>query len=121
MTAELGDQQIAYQVTGDGTRSRLLVRMQADAQGRLARLACWLYRIVDSIMARRQLLGIKQRAECFAKRSEDPEHPETCARDQFQLYHAIYSSGEEVGVPGYEDAATWRRAAVEDGLIDDAH
>ena len=107
-----------YRVTGDGARSRLLARMQSDARGLLAKQACWLYRIIDSIMARRQLLGIKERAERYGTRGEDPEHPETGATDQFQLYHAIYASGEEVGVPGREDALTWRRAAIEDGVID---
>lgn len=107
-----------YRVTGDGARSRLLARMQADARGSLARLACGLYRIIDSIMARRQLLGIKERAERFGTRGEDPEHPETGARDQFQLYQAIYASGEVVGAPDREDAATWRRAAIEGRVID---
>ncbi len=106
-----------YRVTGDGARSRLVVRIQADARGRLAALACWLFRIVDSIMARRQILGIKDRAERFGTRGEDREHPETGARDQFQLYQAIYASGVEVGVPGRGDASTWRRAAIDDGVI----
>lgn len=106
-----------YQVTGNGDRSRLLCRMQADARGLFARWACWLYRIIDSIMARRQLLGIKRRVEHFGIRSEDPEHPETGARDQYQLYQAIYTTGQEVGVAGREDAKIWRRAAIEDGVI----
>ncbi|MBT8332692.1 MAG: hypothetical protein KJP06_10250 [Deltaproteobacteria bacterium] len=106
-----------YQVTGDGDRTRLLCRMQADARGLFARWACWLYRIIDSIMARRQLLGIKRRVERFGTRSEDPEHPETGARDQYQLYQAIYATGQGVGVAGREDAKIWRRAAIEDGVI----
>ncbi len=107
-----------YRVTGNAARSRLLVRMQSDARGLLAKQACWLYRIIDSIMARRQLLGIKERAERYGVRGEDPEQPETGARDQFQLFHAIYASGEEVGVPGKEDALTWHRAAIKDRVID---
>ncbi len=107
-----------YRVTADGARSRLLARMQADARGLLARPARWLYRVVDGIMARRQLLGIKERAERYGTRGEDPQHPETGARDQFQLHHAIYASGEEAGLAGREDAPTWRRAAIEDGVID---
>jgi hypothetical protein len=107
-----------YRVSGHGNCSRLLSRMQADARGFFARWACWLYRIIDSIMARKQLLGIKKRAERFRTRAHDPKHPETGARDQFQLYHAIYASGEEVGVAGIEDALVWRRAAIEDGVID---
>ena len=68
-------------------------------------------------MARKQLLGIKQRVERYGIRNADPECLETGARDQFQLFHAIYASGEEVGVPGREDAAKWRRAAMDDGVI----
>ena len=52
-----------YRVVGDGARSRLVVRIQADARGALAHFACWFFRIVDTIMARRQILGIKARAE----------------------------------------------------------
>ncbi len=107
-----------YRLTGVGARSRLVARMQADARGPLARLACWLYRIIDSIMVRRQLLGIKERVERYGTRGEDPEQPETGATDQFQLYHAIHASGEEAGVPGREDAPGWRRAAIEDGVIE---
>jgi len=106
-----------YRVTGDRERSRLLCRMQADARGLFARWACCQYRIIDSIMVRRQLLGIKERAERFGTRGEDPQHPETGARDQFQLYHAIYASGEEVGLADRSDALIWRQAAIGDGVI----
>ncbi len=106
-----------YRVTADGLRCRLLARMQADARGRLAIPACWTYRIVDSIMARRQLLGIKRRAERFGTRREDPEHPENGEQDQFQLYHALFACGEQAGVTGHGDAPLWRRAAIEDGVI----
>ncbi len=107
-----------YRLSGNGSRCRLLVRMQADARGPFARFACWLYRIIDSIMARKQLLGIKERAERYGTRCEDPDHPETGARDQFQLYHTIYASGEAIGLAGHEDARTWRRAAIEDGVVE---
>jgi len=106
-----------YRVTGEGTRARLVVRIQSDARGLLARPATWLFRIIDTIMARRQILGIRERVERYGTRPEDPARPESGARDQFQLYHAIYASGEEVGVPGKEDALRWRRAAIEDGVI----
>ena len=106
-----------YRVTGDGARSRLLVRMQSDARGVLAKQACWLYRIIDSIMVRRQLLGIKERAERYGTRGEDPEHPETGRRDQYQLYQAIYAVGGEVGVLGRTDATEWRHAAIEDRVV----
>jgi hypothetical protein len=108
-----------YRVAEDeGARSRLLVRVQSDARGPLARPALWVFRIIDSIMARRQMLGIQERAERYGARSEDPDRPETGARDQFQLYHAIYATGEEAGVPGKEQAPIWRRTAVDDGVIE---
>lgn len=50
-------------------------------------------------------------------RDHDPEHPETGARDQFQLYEAILASGECVGVGGKEGAAQARRLAIEDGVV----
>ncbi|MHC4932982.1 MAG: hypothetical protein ACYTGV_12400 [Planctomycetota bacterium] len=106
-----------YRVTGDESRSRLVSRIQADAKGLLAGPACWIFRLIDNIMARRQLKGIRERVERYGARGEDPECPETGARDQYQLYHAIYASGEEAGVPGKEDAPRWRRAAIEDGVI----
>jgi hypothetical protein len=106
-----------YRVTSQAGQSRLLIRVQADAKGLLAGPACWIFRLIDSIMVRRQLLGIKDRVERYGARREDPESPETGDRDQYQLYHAIYASGEEAGVPGREDAPRWRRAAIDDGVI----
>jgi len=106
-----------YRVTAEGSRARLVVRIQSDARGLLARPATWLFRIIDTIMARRQLVGIKERAERCGERRDDPARPENGARDQFQLYHAIYADGAEVGVPGKEDAPRWRRAAIEDGVV----
>ena len=104
-------------MTGQATRSRLVSRIQADAKGLLAGPVCWVFRLIDNIMARRQLLGIRERVERFGARREDPDGTETGARDQYQLYHAIYASGEEVGVPGKEDAPRWRQAAIDDGVI----
>lgn len=107
-----------YRVSGAGGGSRLVVRIQAEAHGLLARPACWLFRVVDGFMARRQLVGMVERAERFGARRRDPDHPETGARDQYQLYQAIYASGEEAGVPGKEGAAGSRRAAIADGVLE---
>ncbi len=107
-----------YRVSGAGVRSRLVMRIQADARGPLARAGCWLFRAVDGFMARRQLAGMVARAERFGARRRDPDHRETGARDQYQLYQAIYASGEEAGVPGKEGAAGCRRAAIADGIIE---
>ncbi len=111
---------VLFRLRGAEGRCRLIVRFQADAAGRLARPACWLFRSIDGFMARRQLLGIKERVERHGARRRPAERPETGARDQYQLYHAIYASGEEAGVPGREDAWRWRRAAIEDGVVEPA-
>lgn len=96
--------------------SRLVIRMSADAEGLMAIPALWVFRFIDSVMARSQLLHLKERVEAHGARASDPEHPETGGRDQFQYYETIYASGESAGIPGKEDAATWRRAAVAVGL-----
>ncbi len=97
--------------------SRLVIRMSADATGGLPRVALWVFRFIDSIMARRELLGIKDRAERHGARTADPGHPETGARDQYQLYEVIYASGERAGTRGKELAERWRGAAVAAGLV----
>ena len=99
-------------------QSRLVIRMSADATGLMAAPALLLFRFIDSIMAIRQLQGIRNRVECFGARSENPETPETGGKDQYQLYEVIYASGERAGVRGKEHAAKWRQSAVEDGVID---
>ena len=107
-----------YRVTGERERSRLLVRIQSDVAGPVARLAGWLFRSIDGFMARRQMVGLKVRAERREERSEEEERPETGARDQYQLYQVIYASGDEAGAPGRTDADEWRRAAVADGVVE---
>ena len=107
-----------YRVSGAGERCRLLMRVQNDVGGPLARLACWLFRSIDGFMARRQLVGVKERAERYRDRRRDGERSETGARDQYQLYQVIYASGEEAGAAGRNDAAEWRRSAVADGVIE---
>ncbi len=97
--------------------SRLVIRMSGDARGGMSRTALWVFRFIDSIMARRQLLGIKERAEQHGARTSDPEHPETGARDQYQLYEVIYASGERAGVRGKEQGQRWHDAAVAAGLV----
>ena len=105
-------------VTPKDGGSRLVIRISGDAAGFIGRLVIWVFQFVDSIMARRQLLGIKERVELYGARSTDPEQPETDLRDQYQLYEVIYASGEVVGVRGKEKAAYWRRTAIEDGVIE---
>ncbi len=108
---------IDMQLRRENSGSRLVIRISADTVGRTAWLAISIFKIIDTIMARRQLLGIKERAERYRVRSHDPEHPETGERDQYQFYEVIYASGEQAGVPSKEQAAMWRREAAKAGLI----
>ncbi|HSG81077.1 MAG TPA: SRPBCC family protein [Gemmatimonadota bacterium] len=97
--------------------SRLVIRMSGDAAGGMPRLVLGVFRFIDSVMARRQLLGIKERVERHGVRTSDPQHPETGAPDQYQLYEVIYASGQRAGVPGKELAERWQRAALEAGVM----
>jgi hypothetical protein len=93
--------------------------MSADAAGRMARLSLLVFKIIDTIMARRQLQNIKKRVERYGARESEPEDPETGAHDQYQLYEVIYASGQQAGVQGKEHADRWRRAAISAGLVAD--
>lgn len=101
----------------DEDGARLVIRNSATASGRTARISLRTFELVDSIMARRQLLGIKERAERCGRRHVDPENPETGSREQYQLYEIIYADGDRAGTPDREEAAHWRQAAIEAGLI----
>lgn len=101
----------------EGTGSRLVIRMSADATGAAAGFALLVFRFIDSIMAIRQLHGIRGRIERYGARTSAPENPETGARDQYQLYEVIYASGDSAGAKGKEHAGRWRQAAVRDGVL----
>jgi hypothetical protein len=105
-------------VTPEGEGSRLVIRVSADAAGAMAVPGMAVFRIIDSMMAIRQLCGTRKRVERYGARTENPEEPETGARDQYQLYEVVYASGESAGVPGKEQAARWRETAREDGVIE---
>ena len=100
----------------EGEGSRLVIRMSAAASGFMARPALWGFRCIDSVMARRQLLGIRARAEAYGARTSDPGAPETGARDQYQKYEVIYASGEGAGVRS-DEQRPYRQAAIEAGLL----
>jgi hypothetical protein len=100
---------------GDGTR--LVSRMSADASGFTAPLALFVFRVIDSIMARQQLLGIRRRADVGAESLAGFAAAETGARDQYQLYEVIYAGGESAGRQGVEHAARWRESAIEDAVL----
>jgi hypothetical protein len=101
----------------EGENSRLVIRISADASGATRRIALLVFQFIDSIMAIRQLQGIRERAERYGARAADPEHPETGARDQYQLYEVIYADSTRAGTPGKELATRWRQTAIKDGLI----
>jgi len=110
---------VDIRLTGDGKRSRLVIRMSGDATGGIPIVTLSLFRFIDSVMARRQLLGIRDRVERYGTRTSDPAHPESGGRDQYQYYEVVYASGERAGVPGKERAEICHRAAVEAGLAID--
>jgi len=103
----------------DGDGSRLIARVSGDAEGLCGRPMMCVFEGIDSIMARRQLLGIKKRVEAHATRRSDPDRPEAGDRDQYQLYEVIYAAGEDAGVSGQEKAHEWRKAAIADGMVED--
>jgi hypothetical protein len=93
------------------------MRVSGDAAGAIGVFVVRAFEVVDSIMAIRQLRGIKARAEAFGARTTDPDAPETGERDQFQLYETVWSSGERAGTTGREKADVWRQAAEEAGVL----
>ena len=107
-----------FVVRPDGSGSRLITRIAASGRGFVATCAFMAFRLIDSMMAIRQLKQLKRRIEAFGDRAEDPERPETGDRDQFQHYETIFVSGERAGTPGTQGTETWRRAAIEAGLIE---
>lgn len=107
----------SFELEPEGQGTRLMSRMSADAVGPSARLAMLVFRVVDSIMARRQLLGIRNRVEYCQAAHANPRDLETGARDQYQLYQVLYATGESAGVAGKEDGARWRQSAIDDGII----
>ncbi|MHC4938879.1 MAG: SRPBCC family protein [Planctomycetota bacterium] len=102
---------VYYGVEPEGDGTRFIARMSADARGWSARLALLLFVLMDTIMARKQVLGIRERAEA------ESVFDETGARDQYQLYEVLYADGGAAGVRGREHSARWRRKALEDGVL----
>jgi hypothetical protein len=107
----------SFALDGEGQGTRLVSRMSADASGFTAPLALFVFRVIDSIMARRQLLGIRMRVDVGADVLAGFAAAETGARDQYQLYEVIYAGGESAGRQGVEHAARWRESAFEDAVL----
>ena len=107
----------SYLVEPEDRGTRLVSRMSADATGLTARLALLVFEIVDSIMATRQLVGLRDRIEAHEGGPLRAQEPETGARDQYQLYEVIYADGETAGLPGKESAGRSRSQAKADGVL----
>jgi len=107
----------SFIVEREGEGTRLVSRMSADASGFTAPLALLVFRVIDSIMARQQLLGIRRRADVGIESLAGFAAAETGARDQYQLYEVIYAGGESAGRQGVEHAARWRTTAIEDEVL----
>lgn len=74
-------------------RACLVIRIPGDAVGRVGPLVMHAFEVVDSVMAIRRLWRIRAQAERFGAHLVDPTAPETWARDQFQLYETIWTTG----------------------------
>ena len=107
----------SYRVVPEGVGSRLSMRVDARAVGATRLLVTLLLPLIDSIMALRQLRNLKDRMERYGVRTEDEGNSETGQRDQYQLHHVIFASGEEAGVPGVENARKAREWAEADGAV----
>lgn len=105
-----------YTCVPRGAGSRLQMRVDFTAAGPARWLVLLLFPAVDSVMAVRQLRNLQDLAVRYGDRTEDPENPETGERDQYQLHHVIFASGDEAGVPGIEGARQSRRVAEADGV-----
>lgn len=108
-----------FVISAEGRGARLVSRMSADAAGPAAHIALVVFRAIDSIMARRQLIGLRERIEYCEGSHASQRDPETGHRDQYQLYEIIYATGERAGVAGKEDAARWRQSAIRDGMLEE--
>ena len=104
-------------IVAKGQGTRLISRISAEAIGPTAHLALLAFRVIDSIMARRQLIGLRERVDCSAEGYARVKDPETGARDQYQLYEILYANGDRAGVAGEEEGAKWRQSALRDGVL----
>ncbi len=101
---------VNFSLFSENGTTRLVMRVSGDASGKIGRLFNSIFQVIDTIMARRQLLGIKERAEKYGTRMEEAENPENGMPDQYQLYEVIYADGKMAGVSGKEKADIWRKS-----------
>jgi hypothetical protein len=109
----------SFSIGAEGQGTRLISRISADASGPTADLALLVFRAIDSIMARRQLIGLRDRVEYCEEGRASLRDPETGDRDQYQLYEILYARGDRAGVAGKEDGAKWRQSAIRDGVLEE--
>lgn len=108
-----------YEIRGEGKGSRLVSRISADAAGPVAHIALFAFRAIDSIMACRQLIGLRSRIEYCERSGSSLRDPETGARDQYQLYEVLYATGGRAGVAGREGGVNSRQSALRDGVLEE--
>ena len=106
-----------FAIGAEGQGTRLISRISADATGPTAHIFLLALRAIDSIMARRQLIGLRNRVEYCEEGHASLGDPETGDRDQYQLYEILYATGDRAWVDGKEDGAKWRRSANRDGIL----
>jgi hypothetical protein len=106
-----------FSIRADGKGTRLISRISADAAGPTAHIALLAFRAIDSVMAWRQLIGLRDRVEYCEQSQASLRDPETGDRDQYQLYEVLYATGERAGVAGKENGAKWRQSAIRDGIL----
>lgn len=107
-----------FELLGDVGRTRVVSRISADGAGVFGPLALLLFRAIDSIMAARQLIGLRARVEAHDKSDDAPRDPETGDHAQYQLYEVLYAASGSAGVAGEEHASDARAAAFADGVLD---
>ena len=107
----------SYELSSEGRDARLVARISADTGGPLAPIAMLVFACIDSLMACRQLAGLRNRVEHCERHPTTTKDPETGDRAQYQLYEIVYASGESAGVEGEEEGARWRQAAIDDGSL----
>ncbi len=110
---------ICYGIRAEDHGTRLISRISADAAGPTAHIVLLAFRAIDSIMARHQLIGLRDRVEYCEQEHVSMRDPETGDRDQYQLYEILYASGDRAGVAGKESGAKWRQSAIRDGTLEE--
>lgn len=109
-----------FRLSAEGQGTRLVSRISAGTSGPIAHISLLAFRAIDSIMARRQLIGIRDRVEYCEQGNASVRDPETGDRDQYQYYEILYAEGDHAGVAGKEEGAKWRQSAVRDGVLQEA-